>query len=44
MYVLRAINEILLLRLEKLLLAKDIKREARILKKLLSDMFLDIKC
>ena len=38
MHALRAINEILLLRLEKQLLAKDTKREARILTKLLLDM------
>ena len=38
MHALRAINEILLLRLEKQLLAKDTKREARIQTKLLPDM------
>ena len=38
MHALRAINEILLLRLEKQLLAKDIKREAKILTKLLPGM------
>ena len=38
MRALRAINEILLLRLEKQLLAKDTKREARILIKLLPDI------
>ena len=38
MHALRAINEILLLRLERQLLGKDKKREARILTELLPDM------
>ena len=38
MHTLRAISEILLLRLEKQLLVKDTKREARILTKLMPDL------